>query len=78
MGFYVSGEFWEITLIYEENLFGGIKFWCFLEFCSRFHVRLLRRGALCVHLEEFKMGNSPECGWGDLICAKGELFGELP
>jgi hypothetical protein len=41
-------------------------------------VGLLRRGGTCVHLEEFKMGNSPECGWGDLICARDELFGELP
>jgi hypothetical protein len=42
----VLGEFYGFTLIYEENLVGGIGIWCFLEFYSGFRVRVLRRGTI--------------------------------
>jgi hypothetical protein len=58
----VLGEFWEITLFYEENLFGGIGNGGFLMVCSGSHVVLLRRGDNAVHLEEFNLGLG--CGWG--------------
>jgi hypothetical protein len=38
------GEFSGSTLNCEGNLFGGIKIWAFLGFCSVVHVGLLRRG----------------------------------
>jgi hypothetical protein len=38
------GEFSGFTLIYEENLFGGIEIWVFLGFWSVIHVGLLRWG----------------------------------
>jgi hypothetical protein len=53
MDIYVSEEFKEITLFCEENIFGGIEIWCFSEFCSWVHVRVLRRGDHCVFLGEF-------------------------
>jgi hypothetical protein len=46
----VSGEFSDSTLIYEENLFGGIGNWDFWGFSSGFHVGLLRRGDTYVFL----------------------------
>jgi hypothetical protein len=41
---YVSEEFERFTLIYEENVFGGILNWGFFGFWAWFHVRVLRRG----------------------------------
>jgi hypothetical protein len=44
MEFNVLEEFSDSTLIYEENVFGGIGFSVFWGFWSGFHVALLRRG----------------------------------
>jgi hypothetical protein len=57
--FYVSGEFWESALNCEENLFGGISIWTFLEFWAGFHVCSLRRGGTVLLF----------CALGNLLCA---------
>jgi hypothetical protein len=58
MGFLFLEEFYDFTLFYEENGFGGILIWSFLGACSGFHVGSLRRGDnMCVsyvRLGEFK------------------------
>jgi hypothetical protein len=68
---YVSGEFREFTLIYEEKLNGGIFIWDFLGVCSCVHVGLLRRGtnwcSLCVILGEFRLGSCP------VVCLGGPM-----
>jgi hypothetical protein len=46
----VLGEFVGFTLIYEENLFGGIWFWCFLRLWAIIHVEVGRRGGTRVHI----------------------------
>jgi hypothetical protein len=40
------GEFMRFTLIYEENLNGGILIWWFFGFWADGHVVVGRRGAL--------------------------------
>jgi hypothetical protein len=59
---FVLGEFWVFTLIYEENLFGGIRNWWFFDVLLGGPRRVGRRGdnlcSLCALLGEF-IGNSP-------------------
>jgi hypothetical protein len=67
---FVLGEFEALTLIYEEKLVGGIEIGLFLEFCSWFHVRALRRGdQWCVVWGNFVWGAALWCGVG--LCPKG-------
>jgi hypothetical protein len=40
MDFSVLGEFWVVTLIYEENLNGGIRIYSFFGFWAWVHVRM--------------------------------------
>jgi hypothetical protein len=60
--FSVLGEFSGFTLNYEENVFGGIWIYAFLELWAGSHVGLLRGGTLlgssCV------FGGILGVGWG--------------
>jgi hypothetical protein len=62
MDFYVSGEFGVVTLIYEENLNGGIRIYSFFGFWAWVHVSTLRRGDHCVFPRVF--GGTFNVYWG--------------
>jgi hypothetical protein len=62
--FSVLGEFSGFTLNYEENDFGGIWIYAFLELWAGSHVGLLRRG------DPFRF---LLCFWGNLRCWLGVL-----
>jgi hypothetical protein len=68
---FVLEEFEALTLIYEEKLVGGIEIGLFLEFCSWFHVRALRRGANGVLFGGILFGELP-CGVGWACVRMGE------
>jgi hypothetical protein len=85
---FVLGEFDSSTLIYEENLGGGIWIGNFLRVWSGSHVEVLRRGDnLCFFCaiggtNVFLLCNWGQlvlllCNWGNFKCSLGGFCGAL-